>query len=74
MIISNYELRFANNIVSDPEDFYWTDGAIIGSKAFVQEVGCMFDEQERILKKQLSCGSTPSGGVLHCFKRLREQA
>src|SRR5210317_1138373 len=26
---------------------YWTDGAFIGSKAFVQEVGCMFEEHER---------------------------
>ncbi len=51
---------------------YWTDGAIIGSKAFVQEVGCMFDDHERVLKKQLSRGSTPRGGVLYCFKRLQQ--
>ena len=49
---------------------YWTDGAIIGSKAFVQEVGCMFDERERILKKQFSRGVVPEGGELHCLKRL----
>jgi len=55
---------------------YWTDGAIIGSKAFVQEVACQFEDADnhaRLLKKQLSRGSTPGGGVLHCFKRLREE-
>jgi hypothetical protein len=52
---------------------HWTDGAIIGSKSFVQEVGCMFDDHERVLKKQLSRGLIPGGGVLQCFKRLREQ-
>ncbi|OVE77884.1 hypothetical protein BVX99_01350 [bacterium F16] len=49
---------------------YWTDGAVIGSKAFVQEVGCMFEDRERIMKKQLSRGTVPDGGVLHCLKRL----
>jgi hypothetical protein len=56
---------------------HWTDGAIIGSKSFVQEVGCMFEEPRnhaRILKKQLSRGLISDGGVLHCFKRLREQS
>lgn len=48
---------------------YWTDGAVIGSKAFVREVGCMFDDPDRIMKKQLSRGTVPDG-VLHCLKRL----
>lgn len=50
---------------------HWTDGAIIGSKSFVQEVGILFDEKERVLKKQFSSGITSDGIVIHCFKRLR---
>ena len=53
---------------------YWSDGAIIGSKAFVQEIGCMFEHEDnhvRILEKRLSRGVTPEGGMLHCFKQLR---
>lgn len=49
---------------------YWTDGAVIGSKAFVQNIACMFEDRERILKKQFSRGIVPDGGVLHCLKRL----
>ena len=51
---------------------YWTDGAIIGSQSFVRDVGCMFDDHERVLKKQLSRGVISEGGVLHCFKRLKQ--
>jgi hypothetical protein len=53
---------------------YWADGAIIGSKGFVQEVSCMFEDPEnhaRLLKKKLSQGKTPGGQTLICFKRLR---
>ena len=53
---------------------YWTDGAIIGAKAFVQEIGCQFEDAEshaKILKKRLSRGITPEGAYLHCFKQLR---
>lgn len=52
---------------------YWTDGAVIGSKVFVQEVGCMFEEREGIMKKQLSRGAVPGGGILHGLKRLRSE-
>ena len=50
---------------------HWSDGAIIGSKAFVQEMGCRFDDKQRVMKKQLSQGKTISGASLHCFRRLR---
>lgn len=50
---------------------HWVDGTIIGSKAFVQEVACQFEDQKKVLKKQLSCGKTPAGETLHCFRRLR---
>lgn len=50
---------------------HWTDGAIIGSKAFVQEVGILFDDKDRVLRKQFSSGTTSEGLVMHCFKRLK---
>jgi hypothetical protein len=49
---------------------HWTDGAIIGSKEFVLEVGSRFHDPERVRKKQLSRGET-AHGALYCFKRLR---
>lgn len=49
---------------------HFTDGAIIGGKAFVLEVGSQFHDPERIRKKQLSRGNV-AGGALYCFKRLR---
>ena len=50
---------------------HWTDGLIIGSKAFVQETGCQFYDRKRVLKKQLSSGADQAGNVLHCYRRLR---
>jgi putative transposase len=49
---------------------HWTDGAIIGGKAFVLEVGSRFHDPERVRKKQLSRGEV-QGVALYCFKRLR---
>lgn len=49
---------------------HWTDGAIIGGKAFVLEVGSQFHDPERVRRKQLSRGKV-AGGALYCFKRLR---
>jgi len=50
---------------------HWCDGAIIGSRQFVQEIACRFDEHGRVIKKQLSSGSDRKGNRLYCFKRLR---
>ena len=50
---------------------HWTDGLIIGSKAFVQEIACQFYERKRVLKKQMSSGADQVGNVLHCYRRLR---
>ena len=50
---------------------HWTDGLIIGSKAFVQEVGCQFYDRKRVKQKQLSSGADQAGNVLHCYRRLR---
>jgi REP element-mobilizing transposase RayT len=54
---------------------HWTDGAIIGGRRFVLEMGAEFERnrerRERLKKKQLSCGLTEDGGYLYCFRRLR---
>ena len=50
---------------------HWTDGLIIGSKAFVQETACQFFDRNRALKKQFSSGAGQAGKVLHCYRRLR---
>ena len=50
---------------------HWSDGAIIGSKSFVQEMGCLFEDKKKVMKKRMSQGKSPEGGVLHCFRRLR---
>ena len=49
---------------------YWSDGVIIGSKAFVQEVGILFDQKDRVMKKSFSSGTTAEGIVIHCLKRF----
>ena len=51
--------------------WHWTDGFIIGNKAFVQGVAAQFYDRQRVLKKQLSSGADQNGKVLHCFRRLR---
>ena len=33
---------------------HWTDGLIIGNKAFVQEAAAQFYDRKRVLKKRLS--------------------
>ena len=50
---------------------HWTDGLIIGSKAFVQETGCQFYDHKRVMHKQLSSGADQAGNFLHCYRRLR---
>ena len=50
---------------------HWSDGGIIGSKAFVLEIGSRFRDASR-LKRRLSRGTPPDGGPLYCVKRLRK--
>ena len=50
---------------------HWSDGVIIGSKAFIQEVAVQHRESKRVMNKQFSRGETEMTGVLHCFRRLR---
>lgn len=50
---------------------HWTDGAIIGSKSFVQETAVVCRESREAVNKQFSRGETEITGPLHCLKRLR---
>jgi putative transposase len=51
---------------------YWTDGAIIGSKDFVQRVACSFDDKQRVLKKRMGRGQDhETGQYLHSYKFIR---
>ena len=51
---------------------HWTDGGIIGSKGFIQEVGSEFESPARLLRRRFARGRLPgnSGGVLYSLKRL----
>jgi REP element-mobilizing transposase RayT len=51
---------------------HWSDGAIIGSKAFVRDVSFQFYEKEKVLKKKFSQGQGIDKTVFHCFKTLRK--
>ena len=50
---------------------HWTDGAIIGTKAFVRKIACGFYPPERVEQKRLSEGVDADGRALACFRRLR---
>jgi putative transposase len=48
---------------------YWTDGAIIGSKDFVQRVAMHFDDKKRVMRKRMGRGlDDTSGEYLHSYK------
>jgi hypothetical protein len=53
---------------------HWTDGAIIGTKAFVREIACQFHDRDRVERKQLSEGADTDGRRLTCFRVLRQAA
>lgn len=50
---------------------HWSDGAIIGSKAFVQEMASRFDDPDHVKKKRFARGELPEGGALYCFRQLQ---
>ena len=41
---------------------YWTDGAVIGSKAFVERIATDFFGVEQVRKKRMKVSTTPSSG------------
>ena len=51
---------------------HFTDGAIIGSKQFIREMGSKFKDPSKVAKKQLSRGFDPHGTAIYCFRKLRE--
>ncbi|OVE82789.1 hypothetical protein BVY04_00005 [bacterium M21] len=50
---------------------YWTGGAIIGTKCFVQEVALNFETEERMLKKQFGRTELDKGDALYSFRQLK---
>ncbi len=51
---------------------HFTDGVILGSKIFVQQTGSRLDNPERMQKKQLAKGFSPTGAAMYCFRKLKE--
>ena len=50
---------------------HWTDGGIIGSKAFVRTVACRFRDESDVMRKRFSRGEIDAGPPLYCYKVLR---
>jgi len=50
---------------------YWSDGSIIGSKSFVQEIALQFNDKKKVMKKKLLEYKDKTGNNLSSFKRLR---
>lgn len=50
---------------------YFSDGLIIGSKAFVREVAAQHFPAEKAAKKRLGRGRIPDGGELFSFRRVQ---
>ncbi len=51
---------------------HFTDGVILGSQMFIRQTGAKFGNPERIRKKQLARGFSPTGVVLYCFRKLQK--
>jgi len=50
---------------------YWSDGAIIGSKSFIQETALQFNDKKKVMKKKLSEYTDKNGNDFSSFKRLK---
>jgi hypothetical protein len=50
---------------------HWTDGGIIGSKAFVLKVACQFRDVKKVMKTQFGHGKTQNGVSIYSYKMLR---
>ena len=50
---------------------HFTDGAILGSKLYIREIGSHFEDPSRINKKQLSRGQSPTGPTIYSFRKLK---
>lgn len=53
---------------------HFTEGAILGSKAFVTRVALRFLPEGQARRKQLSRSAPPGTEPLYCFKKLRQSA
>ncbi len=50
---------------------HWTDGAIIGSKSFIQETALQFNDKKKVMKKKLQEYKDKQGATINSFKKLR---
>ncbi len=50
---------------------HWTDGAIIGSKSFIQETALQFNDKKKVMKKKLQEYKDKQGSTINSFKKLR---
>jgi REP element-mobilizing transposase RayT len=50
---------------------HWSDGGIIGSKEFVWKTATLFRGRGKVIVKRPVRGTTASGTIIYCFKRLR---
>ena len=50
---------------------HFTDGAILGSKLYIREIGLHFEAPSRVNKKRLSRGQSPTGLTIYSFRKLK---
>jgi len=50
---------------------HFTDGAILGSKLYIREMGIRFDDPARVHKKQFARGHSPTGPTIYSFRKLQ---
>ncbi len=50
---------------------HWTDGAIIGSKSFIQETAIQFNDKKKVMKKKLQEYKDENGSIINSFKKLQ---
>ena len=50
---------------------HFTDGAILGSKIYIREIGSRFGDPNQVNKKQLARGKSPTGPTIYSFRKLK---
>ena len=50
---------------------HFTDGAILGSKLYIREIGIHFEDPTKVDKKQFARGQSPTGPTIYSFRKLQ---
>ena len=71
-----YAENFVKHLLQSPRERarYWTDGEIIGSKAFVMDLSADVVRQERASKRRYGRGFLSDGTALYSLRQLRNAA